>query len=63
MTSDEEVIFKYFNDIQENFNLNLNEKLKWEINELLRMQLRMKIKYLIIKKIDFKDSILDSHGE
>jgi len=63
MTSEEEAIVKYFNDIQANFNLNLNEKLKWEINELLRMQLKMKISYIIIKKIDFKDSILESQGE
>ncbi len=62
MTSVEEAIVNYFFDIQKKFNQDLNEKLKWDINELLSMQIDMKITYIIIKKIDFRDSFLEKYN-
>lgn len=62
ISSDEEAVLNYFLNIQKNFNLNLNEKLKWNINVLLGMQTNMKITYVIIKKIDFKDDFLEKYN-
>lgn len=58
VTSSEEIIRKQFNQIQRNYNLNIHEKLKSNIETLLSMQKVLKVNYIIVKKLDIKEDFL-----
>ena len=48
VSSSDDIIKKQFNLIQRNYNLNINEKLKSNIESLLSMQKVLKVNYIIV---------------
>ncbi len=56
-----EQIFKDFENIQRFYNAHLQEKLKTKIDVLYGMQKDLRVKYILIKKLDIDEKFLQEN--